>query len=1133
MTDDSGNSSQNGTIRRTEGLRAAAEVRIQGRWKYFERYSEKGRVPVVRTEPAFRIMGVWRIGKTTNMKNQLVRKLVSVMTLMSGMILSPECLAATQPWGTALGSFNGVVNYSDDPATMPSPQPRHNLATGFPIDVGLEWECVEYVNRYYYSIYGMNLGTGRNAKDFYSNNTPSGITRCANGGTTGPQVGDILCFGQTGSGFGHVAIVRSVDQANAVVHVIQQNVKNGGSSPNGYGTDDDWKFAYTVSGGAYTVDVISAGSSRLGPTFYCQGWLRQTTTTPTAAEITGFGGNGAGWTLNGYYIFDTYGFPQPDPFPSVINDVLSLTDIDSYYNSRSAFFNTPHAIGTFTASFTYQNLTGLHQGGGPWGGINNPADGIVFTIQNQGPTAIGTPAYTGSGLGYQGITSASGIALNVHDGHIVGIGYAPTSVGNGSYSYSSVAPVDLLSLHPINVTITYDGTNLRVGLVDTVSQASFSATYAVNLEQDVGGSTAYVGFTGATGAGASDQRISNFLFTSPAPSLKQAAAPVFNPSQGTFSGSVTVHASTTTTGTTIRYTTNGSEPTNTSVVFPGAGLKLTSTTTVKAKAFKNGMTASTTTWGTYTAVLQQVVPPVFNPAPGIFSAAVTVRAKTTTSGAIIRYTTTPSDPTTTSPVFPSAGLTLSSTATLNARAFKTGMADSTVTTGTYTINIAQVAPPTFSPSPGNYNNVQSVTISTTTSGATIRYTINGTDPTTSSSLYTRPVNISSTTTLSARAFKSAMTESVVTRESYTIQLPSIVLLLHGMNSDPATWNDLIDDHNYFPAYVPIVNVNVPTAPVIFGGVVLSASGANPTLDKNGVRYFRVQFGAYDLSYGRTGVEGIHANLDNSGDFISLFGTYSLAREVKDAVATIINLYPSANILLVGHSRGGIAGRAFLETATYGERSAVVGLLTVGTPHQGSPFGNIYNYLTSNPDPMNASGQRTSTNPNLISDWGLVDKLRSSGVLEFINDTVDVRRPTIGDLAPGSAALSLLTSLTSRLPTAIPYGTLMFDGAQFGILYEGPPGLAPGTLDVLNGSSESVYLIVPYKLSTVASNYLCKPFGATTYHGDGIVPVTFQTFSASGINKIGFSNTAGILHINEPSDKTDIRSAMKTLVNWWN
>ena len=50
MTDDPGNSDQNATIRRTQGLRAAGEVRILGRWKYFERYSEKRRVPVVRTQ---------------------------------------------------------------------------------------------------------------------------------------------------------------------------------------------------------------------------------------------------------------------------------------------------------------------------------------------------------------------------------------------------------------------------------------------------------------------------------------------------------------------------------------------------------------------------------------------------------------------------------------------------------------------------------------------------------------------------------------------------------------------------------------------------------------------------------------------------------------------------------------------------------------------------------------------------------------------------------------------------------------------------------------------------------------------------------------------------------------------------
>ena len=53
MTNDPGNSSQAATIHRTQGLRPAGEVRMLGRWKYFERYSEKGRVPVVRTQSAF------------------------------------------------------------------------------------------------------------------------------------------------------------------------------------------------------------------------------------------------------------------------------------------------------------------------------------------------------------------------------------------------------------------------------------------------------------------------------------------------------------------------------------------------------------------------------------------------------------------------------------------------------------------------------------------------------------------------------------------------------------------------------------------------------------------------------------------------------------------------------------------------------------------------------------------------------------------------------------------------------------------------------------------------------------------------------------------------------------------------
>ena len=215
------------------------------------------------------------------MRSHLVPKLVSVLTLMSGMILSPECLAATQPWGTALGSFSGVVNYSDNPASMPSPQPSSYVSGYY---MGLEWECVEYVRRYYYTIYSKNLyslGGSMNAWQFYGNAASMQLTAYANGGTAAPQVGDILCFNQTSSGLGHVAIIRAV--GSSTVTVIQQNVKNGDTGPNG--TDDNYSFAYNPS--TQVVDVLTAGSSHLGTTFYCQGWLRPAASGQPDLTITG------------------------------------------------------------------------------------------------------------------------------------------------------------------------------------------------------------------------------------------------------------------------------------------------------------------------------------------------------------------------------------------------------------------------------------------------------------------------------------------------------------------------------------------------------------------------------------------------------------------------------------------------------------------------------------------------------------------------------------------------------------------------------------------------------------------------------------------------------------------------------
>jgi hypothetical protein len=79
-----------------------------------------------------------------------------------------------------------------------------------------------------------------------------------------------------------------------------------------------------------------------------------------------------------------------------------------------------------------------------------------------------------------------------------------------------------------------------------------------------------------------------------------------------------------------------------------------------------------------------------------------------------------------------------------------------------------VATPTFSPAGGQYSSAQTVTISTTTSGATIRYTVDGSTPTASSTLYSGPISVPSTRTVNAIGIMSGLSNSAVASATYTI-----------------------------------------------------------------------------------------------------------------------------------------------------------------------------------------------------------------------------------------------------------------------------------------------------------------------------------------------------------------------------
>ena len=81
---------------------------------------------------------------------------------------------------------------------------------------------------------------------------------------------------------------------------------------------------------------------------------------------------------------------------------------------------------------------------------------------------------------------------------------------------------------------------------------------------------------------------------------------------------------------------------------------------------------------------------------------------------------------------------------------------------------SKVAAPVFSPAGGTYTSAQRVTLSCSTEGADIYYTINGSTPTSSDTKYTGEISVSATITIKAIAVKSGMADSDVATETYTI-----------------------------------------------------------------------------------------------------------------------------------------------------------------------------------------------------------------------------------------------------------------------------------------------------------------------------------------------------------------------------
>ncbi|WP_343748261.1 CHAP domain-containing protein [Fluviicola sp.] len=128
--------------------------------------------------------------------------------------------------GDPIDSLNHVVVYYNSGTGNVSG--RNTAPDGY--NIGLKYQCVEFVKRYYYQHYNHKMPNPYgNAVDFYNKslsdgnwNPDRGLTQYSNPGSSKPRVGDLIVLDATSlNGYGHVAIISGV--SDHTIEIIQQN----------------------------------------------------------------------------------------------------------------------------------------------------------------------------------------------------------------------------------------------------------------------------------------------------------------------------------------------------------------------------------------------------------------------------------------------------------------------------------------------------------------------------------------------------------------------------------------------------------------------------------------------------------------------------------------------------------------------------------------------------------------------------------------------------------------------------------------------------------------------------------------------------------------------------------------------
>ncbi|HMT92052.1 hypothetical protein [uncultured Thiothrix sp.] len=336
---------------------------------------------------------------------------------------------------------------------------------------------------------------------------------------------------------------------------------------------------------------------------------------------------------------------------------------------------------------------------------------------------------------------------------------------------------------------------------------------------------------------------------------------------------------------------------------------------------------------------------------------------------------------------------------------------------------------------------------------------------------------------------------------YLYFTPKNILLLHGLNSSPSTWQDFVNYH--FSGKSGVNNCKI-----IYNGQVTDKSitakniaGTQSLLNNTGC--YVLKFGSNDSQKTANGATCTAPKEEGCNGDYSTFT--DLGKEVGAAIAAIApETANRSKIILVGHSRGGLAATRFLQTESDDLRGKVAGLVTIGTPHSGSRFGR----LCGKSDVLNVLKGNTITAAAISTFLGQ----RVKEVKELLET------PSVCFLEDLSNNIATMKREISNLPTYIKYTEIVYSGQELGDLTK----------------DHNLFSLLKFwspDLATWLNEELLNPETPASLQGDGIVDSDSQHLS----KVLGNSNprdivtyiheNAGVLHTDEPKRVSDIGTAI--------